>query len=90
MFQLIGADDMLAALADRHHVRAVVSGHLHEAFDLREGDLDLCGGPSSYYAIEHDGDEYRLVDDGIVGAQVLTLDDDGSFSCKRVPRSLGC
>ena len=51
---------------------------------------ELCGSPSSYYAIEHSGDEYRLFADGIVGAQVLTLGDDGSFSCKRVDRSLGC
>ncbi|MEP7202564.1 MAG: metallophosphoesterase [Ilumatobacteraceae bacterium] len=90
MFRLIGADEMLAALADRRQVRAVVSGHLHEAFDRHEGDLALCGSPSSYYAIEHTGDEYRLYTDGIVGAQVLRLDDDGSFACKRVRRSLGC
>jgi 3',5'-cyclic-AMP phosphodiesterase len=90
MFQLIGADDMLTALRDRPHVRAVVSGHLHEAFDRHEGNLQLCGCPSSYYAIRHTGDEYELVDDGIVGAQVLTLGDDGSFACERVPRSLGC
>ena len=90
MFQLIGADEMLAMLRDRPHVRAVVSGHLHEAFDRRDGALQLLGGPSSYYAIEHTGGEYRLVDDGIVGAQVLTLGDDGSFACERVARSLGC
>jgi Icc protein len=90
MFQLLGADEMLALLRDRPHVRAMVSGHLHEAFDRQEGDLHLWGSPSSYYAIEHSGDEYRLVGDGIVGAQVLTLGDDGSFACERVARSLGC
>jgi 3',5'-cyclic-AMP phosphodiesterase len=90
MFQLMHADEMLAALHARPHVRAVVSGHLHEVFDRREGDLDLCGCPSSYFAIVHEGAGYRLVDDGFVGAQVLTLGDDGSFSCERVARSLGC
>jgi 3',5'-cyclic-AMP phosphodiesterase len=90
MFQLIGADEMLAALRERPHVRAVVSGHLHEAFDCREGDLQLLGAPSSYYAIVHTGDEYELVSDGLVGVQVLTLGDDGSFACERVARSLGC
>jgi Icc protein len=90
MFQLIGASEMLAVLRDRPHVRAVVSGHLHEAFDRHEGNLQLCGCPSSYFAIEHSGDEYQFVDDGIVGAQVLTLGDDGSFACERVARSLGC
>ncbi|HEY0521408.1 MAG TPA: metallophosphoesterase [Ilumatobacteraceae bacterium] len=90
MFQLIGADEMMAALRDRPHVRAVVSGHLHEAFDRRDGDIALCGAPSAYYAIQHTADDYRVVHDGIVGAQVLTLGDDGSFSCERVARSLGC
>jgi 3',5'-cyclic-AMP phosphodiesterase len=90
MFQLIGAEEMLAVLRDRPHVRAVVSGHLHEAFDRYDGDLRLLGSPSSYYAIEHTGDQYTLVPDGIVGAQVLSLGDDGSFACERVARSLGC
>ena len=90
MFRLIGAEPMLAALRDRPHVRALVSGHLHEVFDRREGDLQIYGGPSSWYAIEHTGDDYRLSADGLVGAQVLTLGDDGSFACNRVSRSLGC
>jgi 3',5'-cyclic-AMP phosphodiesterase len=90
MFQLMGADEMLAVLRDRPHVRAVVSGHLHEAFDRHDGELQLRGSPSSYYAIKHNDGEYKLVDDGIVGAQVLTLGDDGSFACERVARSLGC
>ena len=90
MFQLIGAEAMLAALRDRPHVRVIASGHLHEVFDRREGELQICGGPSSWYSIEHTGDDYRLFTDGLVGAQVLTLGDDGSFTCKRVARSLGC
>lgn len=89
-FQLIGAEQMLAALVDRPNVRAVASGHLHEAFRLHAGGLELCGSPSTYYAIEHSGDEYRVVRDGVVGAQVLTLGDGGAFSCEPVARSLGC
>jgi 3',5'-cyclic-AMP phosphodiesterase len=89
-FRLIGAEPMLAALRSRPNVRAVVSGHLHEAFQLLDGELHLCGAPSSYYAIAHAADTYRLVADGIVGTQVLTLGDDGSFSCDPVARSLGC
>jgi 3',5'-cyclic-AMP phosphodiesterase len=90
MFQLLGADEMLAALRDRPHVRAVVSGHLHEAFERHDGQVRLLGSPSSYYAITHTGDQYELVSDGLVGVQVLTLGDDGSFACERVARSLGC
>jgi Icc protein len=90
MFQLLGADEMLAALRDRPHVRAVVSGHLHEAFERHDGQVQLFGSPSSYYAITHTADQYQLVSDGLVGVQVLTLGDDGSFACERVARSLGC
>lgn len=90
MFKLIGAESLLAALRDRPHVRAIASGHLHEVFDRDEGDLKMYGAPSSWYALEHVGDEYRLVSEGLVGAQVLTLSDDGSFACNRVGRSLRC
>ena len=89
-FRLIGAEQMLVELQLRTHVRAVVSGHLHEAFRYHDGGLELCGAPSTYYAIEHLGATYRLVDDGIAGTQVLGLADDGSFSCDAVDRSLGC
>ncbi len=89
-FRLIGAESMLAELRRRPNVRAVVSGHLHEAFRFADGGLELCGAPSTHYAIEHRGDDYRVLDDGIVGAQVLTLGDDGSFACVPVARSLGC
>ena len=90
LFQLMGAEAMLAALRDRPHVRAIVGGHLHEVFDRHEGDVQIYGGPSSWDAIEHTGDDYRLFTDGLVGSQVLTLGDDGSFACNRVSRSLGC
>ena len=89
-FQLLGAEKFLAALGARPHVRAVVSGHLHEAFERRSGDLSVFSGPSSWYAIEHNGDDFRWNDDGLVGSQILTLGDDGAFSCERVARSLGC
>ncbi len=89
-FRLIGAESMLADLRTRPNVRAVVSGHLHEAFRFHDGGLELCGAPSTYYAIEHRGDDYRVLDDGMVGVQVLTLGDDGSFACVPVARSLGC
>lgn len=89
-FRLIGDDLLVDALSQRPHVRAIVSGHLHEVFRYHENGLELCGAPSSWYAIEHTGDSYELVVDGLVGAQVLTLGDDGSFACQPVARSLGC
>jgi Icc protein len=78
MFQLGGAEDLLAGLARRRHVRAVVSGHLHEAFSFTgAGGLALLGAPSTLYGIRHEGDRYRLSADSPTGARVLTLEDDG-------------
>lgn len=89
-FDLIGSESLLDALHVRANVRAIVSGHLHEAFRYHVDGIELCGAPSTYYAIEHTGDSYELVADGLVGTQLLTLDDDGSFACRPVARSLGC
>ena len=86
MFRLAGATDLVAACAVRPHVRGIVSGHLHEAFDRTAGDVAVVGCPSTWYAIVHEGDTYRLVADGFVGAQVLELGDDGTLAWERVRR----
>jgi Icc protein len=86
MFRLDSATELLETCAARPHVRGVVSGHLHEAFERAAGDVALVGCPSSWYAIVHDGDTYRLDPDGLVGATVFELGDDGTLTWERVPR----
>jgi Icc protein len=86
MFRLAGASGLLEACAARPHVRGVVSGHLHEAFERSAGDTALIGCPSSWYAIAHGGDTYRLDPAGLVGATVLELGDDGTLTWERVRR----
>jgi 3',5'-cyclic-AMP phosphodiesterase len=86
MFHLAGATELLDACAARPHVRGIASGHLHEAFERTAGDLALVGCPSTWYAIVHEGDTYRLVDDGFVGAHLFELDDDGMLSWERIAR----
>jgi 3',5'-cyclic-AMP phosphodiesterase len=80
-FDLDGADDLLAGLGRRPHVKAVVSGHLHEAFDRAEGSLRLLGCPSTIVAIVHDGVRYALAETG-TGARLLTLADDGTLETR--------
>lgn len=76
-FRLEGGDELLAALAARPHVRAVLSGHLHDAFVLEgPGGLQLLGGPSTLAAIGHHGDGMTF-GEGPTGARVLRLHDDG-------------
>lgn len=80
-FRLEGGDELLAALARRPQVRALVSGHLHDPFEFEgPGGLALLGCPSTLAAIEHDGDRYEVRTDGSTGARVLHLEDDGSIS----------
>jgi Icc protein len=84
-FQLAGADELLTALAARPHVRAVISGHLHEAFDRRgAGGLALLGAPSTLYAVHHDGERWERADDNLTGARALYLADDGTLRSELV------
>jgi Icc protein len=84
-FALEGADDLLGALAARRHVRAVVSGHLHDPFELAgPGGLALLGAPSTLVPIAHDGDRYRTGEGGPTGARVLRLADDGRLATEIV------
>jgi 3',5'-cyclic-AMP phosphodiesterase len=80
-FRLDGGDELLAVLAERPHVRLLVSGHLHDAFELTgpgSGDLALLGAPSVLVAIGHRGDTFEIGVDAPAGARVLHLADDGS------------
>jgi Icc protein len=86
MFRLTGAAELIEACAARPHVRGIASGHLHEAFERTAGDIPVVGCPSTWYSVVHDGDSYRLDPHGVVGAQLLELDDDGVLTWERVRR----
>lgn len=80
-FQLDGAAELLAGLRRRPHVRIVVSGHVHSAFEVDGArGLAFLGCPSTLVAIEHEGARYEIAPEGVTGARVLHLEDDGSFS----------
>ncbi|MBI4885011.1 MAG: metallophosphoesterase [Actinobacteria bacterium] len=83
-FQLDGAQQLVAALNARGDVRVVVSGHLHEAFNVVLGDVSYIGCSSSWYSLKHRNHEYML-DNGHVGALALSLTGDGTFSWRRLP-----
>jgi Icc protein len=89
MFHLAGATELIEACAARPHVRGIASGHLHEAFERSVGEVALVGCPSSWYAIVHEGDTYRLDPEGFVGAHLFDLGDDGTLTWERIRRSIG-
>jgi Icc protein len=82
-FQLDGAAHLLDELRLRPHVRIVVSGHLHHAFEASAPvGPTLVGCPSTIMAIAHHGDDYEIGVAAPTGGRILTLGDDGSWSAE--------
>lgn len=84
-FELIGGDELVAALGKRTDVRLVVGGHLHDSFRVTCGGVTYVSAPSTWYSLEHIADEYRP-DDGECGAVRMDLYTDGRFELGVVPR----
>lgn len=87
-FQLEGGPALVAALTRRPHVKAVVSGHLHEAFDVHLGGVSYIGCPSSWYGIAHQGNTWVENKMGLVGAHVFHLSHDHTFTFTPVRRPI--
>jgi 3',5'-cyclic-AMP phosphodiesterase len=85
-FQLDGATELVTLLAGLPNVRAVVSGHLHEAFDVHIGHVSYIGCPSSWYGIAHDGSTWAKDPTGLVGAHLLHLTSTGHITVRPIPR----
>jgi 3',5'-cyclic-AMP phosphodiesterase len=81
MFQLTGAEEFLNELAVRSYVKAVVSGHLHQAFEIAgPAGITMLGCPSTLMAISHFRNSYTIGADAPTGARLLRLADDGTFT----------
>lgn len=85
-FQLDGGGALVSALAERPNVRAVVSGHLHQAFDVHLGHVSYIGCPSSWYGIAHHGSTWVEDRGGLVGAHVFHLAHNGTLTFTAVRR----
>jgi 3',5'-cyclic-AMP phosphodiesterase len=85
-FQLDGANDMVRLVTQHRNVKAVVSGHLHQAFAVQIDHASYIGCPSAWYAIRHTGDTWAEAKDGFVGANLYELNADGTFTWKPIAR----
>jgi 3',5'-cyclic-AMP phosphodiesterase len=85
-FNLDGASDMVRVVAQHPNVKAVVSGHLHQAFDVHIDHASYIGCPSAWYAITHTGDTWAEAKDGFVGGNLYELHADGTFIWQPVTR----
>jgi 3',5'-cyclic-AMP phosphodiesterase len=81
VFRLENAQDLLRALVDRSHVRAIVSGHAHVPFRREHDGRLLLGGPAVCVPFLHgDQGELTIGAGGPTGARTILLDDDGTLT----------
>ena len=85
-FQLDGASDMVRLVTQHRNVKAVVSGHLHQAFAVQIDHVSYIGCPSAWYAITHTGNTWVEAKDGFVGANLYELNADGTFTWQPITR----
>lgn len=83
VFRLENGEQLLGALAQYAHVRAVVSGHAHTPFVLHRDGIMLLGGPAVCVPFLHgDSGELTIGAGGPTGARAIFLDDDGGLRSK--------
>lgn len=81
IFRLDHAAALLEALAAWPKVRAVVAGHLHDAVVLTSpSGLPVLGAPSTLMGITHSGDDMAIDPAAPIGARVVHLEADGTFT----------
>lgn len=85
-FQLDGASDTVRLVTQHRNVKAVVSGHLHQAFAVQIDQVSFIGCPSAWYAITHTGNTWVEAKDGFVGANLYELNDNGTFTWQPITR----
>jgi 3',5'-cyclic-AMP phosphodiesterase len=79
-FRLAAGDEVVSGLAARPHVRAVVSGHLHQPFEVYRDGIALLGAPSTLYGIRHVDESFAHDPSIPIGARVLDLHPDGRIA----------
>jgi 3',5'-cyclic-AMP phosphodiesterase len=83
-FRIENARSLLASLAARPQVRAVLSGHAHCAFALGRGPQQLLGGPSTLAPFSFPDDQLIVGAGGPVGARAISLGKDGSLESRLI------
>lgn len=88
-FSLDGAGDLIDLVAATPQVRAIVSGHLHEPFEMSlPNGAPVLGAPSTLTGAVHHGDTYDPGPGAVTGARIVTLNDDGTVTSEvRVSRA---
>ena len=79
---------LVAMLATHPCVRAVLSGHLHQEFDIEREGIRFLGAPSTWMQIGHQVDPHYVPNDLPPAARELTLHDDGTLDTRLVTATI--
>lgn len=80
---LAGAESFRQAI-EAGPVRLVLSGHVHQAFDVTSRGVTYLGAPSTFRQLRHGGDPHYTDTQEPPAARLLELHDDGSFASQLV------
>jgi Icc protein len=72
--------ERLLRVIEKSPVRAVISGHVHQVFGVRQDGIDFFGAPSTLCQLRHGGTPHYHDTDDPPAAQILELLDDGRLT----------
>jgi Icc protein len=84
---LTNAYELMEVLRRGDRVRAVLSGHLHQPFDLSDNGMQLLGAPSTFEQIEHGGASHFKSSDDPPAARLVELHDNGEVTSRLIAGS---
>jgi Icc protein len=79
---LTNAEELMHVVRRDQRVRAVLSGHLHQPFELSDDGMQLLGAPSTFEQLEHGGTPHFKPSDTPPGARLVELHDNGDITSR--------
>jgi len=81
---IVNAAETLAVLSHHKHLRAVLSGHLHRAFDNTHAGIRFLGAPSTGTQLTHGGVPHFAPTSAPPAARLIELHNDGAVTYQNV------
>lgn len=75
---LVNADDFLSLVQQQHNVKAVIFGHIHQAFHEQHAAIEFMGSPSTCVQFKPGASQYER-DDLTAGYRFLSLSANGEI-----------
>ena len=87
---IVNAAETLTVLHRHDHVRAVLSGHLHRAFDNTRDGIRFLGAPSTCRQLTHGGEPHFAPTSAPPAARLFDLHGNGAITYRTVSARFAC